>query len=430
MPVNADDRESLAYADRLFLAGLRRPAMESVARRAVQKAARLLALGLGTGLRELRDSEDPLVSAYAVGREHATLARLLAEVVDLLGSRLDRLPERRRPHYSPHQRWRILEMKRLLALSTDEAAHLFRVSTGTIFRWEAEAGHEPDKQTIGSLLKPVPPVRRYADVVRHLVQLMDRLGFGGADKIAGTLARAGWRIARETVRRYRHEPPVGPHRETVRRARASETLRARCPNHIWLADITHVKGLFGLLSFRIAAILDAFSRMPLALRVYRTEPCAADLASLVLCAVRRSGRPRHFVSDQGEQFTATAFTSVLDALHVRRRTGAIGKKGSIAVVERWWRTLKHALQLPFFRPLTQQALEERVAYFVSHCSFHRPHQALGGRTPAEAFFNWPASNDAAESPPRGRRRDPSPAPPFRIAFLDPDRRHPILVKAA
>jgi hypothetical protein len=78
-------------------------------------------------------------------------------------------------------------MKKLLALSADEMARLFRVSKGTILRWELEAGKEPGKETIGSLLRPIPPVRRYADIVHHLVQTMDRLGFGGSEKVASTL---------------------------------------------------------------------------------------------------------------------------------------------------------------------------------------------------------------------------------------------------
>jgi transposase InsO family protein len=387
-------------------------------------------LSLGESLRDLRESDDPLRCAYAFGREQSSLARLFAEIAELLGARLDKLPERRRPHYSPHQRWRILELKRLLALSVDDAARLFRVSTGTLFRWEAEAVREPDTQTIGSLLKPVPPIRRYADVVRHLVQLMDRLGFGGANTIATTLARAGWRLARETVRRYRHAPPVRPRPQPPRRAQATNTLQPRYPNHIWLADITHVKGLFGLACFRVAAVLDAFSRMPLAVRVFPSEPKADDLTALVLSAARRHGAPRHLVSDQGTQFTAERFDEALRRLGVRHRLGAIGQSGSIARLERWWRTFKESLQLPLFRPLTQSALEERLAYFVEHYSFFRPHQGLGGGTPAEEFFGWPAAHESAVSPPRGSRSSPSPPPPFRIDFLDANRHHPILIKVA
>ena len=371
------------------------------------------------------------MKAHAAGQEQSLLARILAEVADMLGSRFDKLPERKRPHYTPHQRWRILEIRRLLAFSAEETAALFLVATGTILRWELEAGREPDKDTVGSLLKPTPPLRRYADVVRHLVQTMDRLGFRGAGTIASTLARAGWRLARETVRRYKHDPPVKPPRDARHLGRRDQTpLRASGPNHVWLLDLTHVKGLFGLLYFRVAAVLDAFSRAPLALRVFRHEPTADDMAALVVSAARRHGRPRHVVSDQGTQFTAKTFEDALSRLGVQHRFGAIGHSGSVAFIERFWRTVKQTLRLPLFRPLTQADLERRVAFGVLHYTFYRPHQGLAGSTPAEVLFGWPAAALYAVAPPRGKPGDPSPPPPFTIAFLDPDARHPILVKVA
>jgi hypothetical protein len=50
---------------------------------------------------------------------------------------------------------------------------------------------------------------------------MERLGFTGAGTIATTLARAGWRRARETVRRYRHRPPVRPLSDAHRLSKVS-----------------------------------------------------------------------------------------------------------------------------------------------------------------------------------------------------------------
>ncbi len=66
-------QDSLAYADRLFLAGLRQPATR-LPGPAVRKATRLLALSLGESLRDLRESDDPLRCAYAFGREQGSLA--------------------------------------------------------------------------------------------------------------------------------------------------------------------------------------------------------------------------------------------------------------------------------------------------------------------------------------------------------------------
>jgi transposase InsO family protein len=417
-----------SYGDRLFLFGLRHRLTRPVAQRALQQATRLLALAMGDSLRELRDSPDPLAQTHAQEREHRTLARLLAEVVELLGSRLDKLPERRRPHYTPHQRWRILELRKLLALSADETARLFRVSKGTVFRWELEAARDPQKQTVGSLLLPVPPLRRYADVVHHLVQTMDRLGFGGAEKIAATLAPAGWRLCRETVRRYRHQPPTHPKPCPAKSSKQTQPLRARRPNDLWFLDITQVKALFGFRRFRVAAVLDAFSRTPLAMGVFVREPTASDLAKLLVRASRRHGKPRLFVSDRGSQFTAGMFRRALGT--IPHRFGAVGRSGSIALIERFWKTLKKDLHLPFFRPLTPSDLEERLGYAILHYTFHRPHRALGGATPAEAFFGWPRSHERAISPPRGAPGHAAPPPPFQIAFLDPQQTYPILINAA
>ncbi|HET7293658.1 MAG TPA: DDE-type integrase/transposase/recombinase [Vicinamibacteria bacterium] len=370
------------------------------------------------------------MQAHSAAQEHAVLARLLSDVAEILGSRWDKVPDKRRPHYSPHQRWRILEIKRVLAYSAEETAALFRVATATINRWEIEAGREPGRETIGSLLRPVPPLRRYADVVRSLVQRMDRLGFPSTGKIAATLARAGWRLARETVRRYRHEPPAGPRSPSARSRQTGAPIEARAPHHVWLADLTHVRGLFGLATFRIAAVFDAFSRMPLALRVFTSEPSAADVAQLFAGAVRRHGRPALLVTDHGPQFTAVSFEAHLRQLRVEHRIGAVGLSGSIALLERYWRTLKESLQLPVFAPLTLRDLERRVAYSVLHYGYYRPHQALEDATPAEVLFGWPQAGDKAISPPRAAQGTGSHTAPFKVAFLDADARHPILVKAA
>ena len=105
-------------------------------------------------------------------------------------------------------------------------------------------------------------------------------------------------------------------------------------------DITEIPGLLRLFSFKLAIVFDVFSRSPLAARVFLSEPSADDIGRLFSIAVRRFGAPRHSVSDRGAQFTAEAFRTNLARHGVRHRYGAIGRTGSIALIERFFRTLK------------------------------------------------------------------------------------------
>lgn len=135
------------------------------------------------------------------------------------------------------------------------------------------------------------PVRRYADVVHHVVKTMDLLGFGGNRTIAATLARAGWRIAKDTVARYRKEPlsPVPWPEQTPEPE--GHALRPKFTHHIWFFDLTRVAGLFGAAWFHVAMIFDGFSRMPLLVRVFESEPLPKSLRLLSRRLVPSTARP-------------------------------------------------------------------------------------------------------------------------------------------
>jgi hypothetical protein len=256
----------------------------------------------------------------------------MREAAGILGARWDKVPERHRPHYPPEQRFRILRIRSFLGVSQRETAEMFRVSVETIARWEVEATN-PDEAAPSPLIAPNPPVRRFADVVRAVVKTMELAGFGGNDLIARTLARAGWKLSARTVGRVRRErwplPRVPEAASTVPRA-----VRAKRPNHVWMVDLTDVKGPFGIVTFKVAVVFDAFSRMPLSIRVFSKEASAVEIARLISRTARRHGRPAHFISDQARCFKGQVFRRKLKRLGVKQRFGAIGKKGSIALIER------------------------------------------------------------------------------------------------
>jgi transposase InsO family protein len=183
-------------------------------------------------------------------------------------------------------------------------------------------------------------------------------------------------------------------------------------------------------TFKVAVVFDAFSRMPLSAKVFSKEASALGIARFVARATKRHGQPAHFVSDHARCFTGQVFRHKLRSLGVKQRFGAVGKKGSIALIERLWRTLKDTLGLRLLRPLAAEDLMEKVELGLLHYAHFRPHQDLDGATPAEVYFGRTPSHLSAIPPPRGRPGEGEMDSPFRIDYLDAERLLPLLVQKA
>jgi hypothetical protein len=71
---------------------------------------------------------------------------------------------------------------------------------------------------------------------------------------------------------------------------------------------------------------------------------------------------------------------------------AIGQHGSIAVIERFIKTLKEEFLRTISIPLRLEDFQTEVRWIVEYYNWHRPHTFLNGRTPNEACFpNIPAN---------------------------------------
>lgn len=389
-------------------------------------SSRLMTLGLAEALSRWWRRADPVRAGMAELKVAQVELEKHRAISRIIRARLKRFPARQRKHYSPEERFDVLTVMQTHGLSRQETASLFLIDAQTLSRWMREASTEPEKETVGALVRPNPPLRTYDDVVSRLVHMLDDLEIGGSSKIAQLLARSGIKIGRETVRRYRHrsrkqDPP--PTRT------GGPVLRAKYVNHIWLSDITEIRSFLGLLRLKLVVVMDLFSRFPLAFKVFVKEPSSEEMLGVLDQAMRRFGRPRHFVSDQGSQFTAQVFRDTLAALGIGQRFGAIGQYGSISIIERFWRTLKELLGVKLFPPINPAQLEAKLEITLAYYSALRPHQGLGGATPWEVFFDEePAANSAIPPPRVGKRQPPGVGElPLAVAYLDAQRRLPVLI---
>jgi transposase InsO family protein len=397
----------------------------------VLSAAHLLGLAAGTHLRDLRAQKDALPLLHARLEEAELRARLAWETAELLRDRFAKIPERHRPHFTPAQRFRVLEIRSLLAWNARETARLSLLSTNTVLNWEKTA--DPHARTVGAAVQPVPPVRRAADVVRATAQLMTRMGFGGIDLCSRVLARAGWRVSARSIGRYRREratPPSTPTPEPTS-SRPTKPVVARFVHHVWMMDVTEVKQFLGPTLY-MAAVFDAFSRVPLALRVFDSKPAALDMARLLRASARVFKRPKYLITDLGSEFTGKAFVKLVRRLGVVHRFASRDSLKATARLERFWRTLKETTGLyRLHLPLSQEDLEARLELSLLHYLCFRPHEGLGGAVPAEAFLGIEPAHRMAVEAPRGRPGEGPIEPPFQVEHLDPrSRRFPVLKQVA
>jgi hypothetical protein len=92
--------------------------------------------------------------------------------------------------------------------------------------------------------------------------------------------------------------------------------------------------------------------------------------------------------------------------------------------------MKDTLGLRLLRPLAAENLLEKIELGLVHDAHFRPHQALGGATPAEIYFGRTPAHLSAIPPPRGRPDEGPMDSPFRVGYLDAERMLPVLVRKA
>jgi hypothetical protein len=85
------------------------------------------------------------------------------------------------------------------------------------------------------------------------------------------------------------------------------------------------------------------------------------------------------------------------------RFGAVGQHGSIAVVERFIRTMKtECTRRLFLMPMRRETFRQELSRYAEWYNQHRPHEWLGGRTPDEVYHDERPANRVPRWEPRSR----------------------------
>lgn len=150
------------------------------------------------------------------------------------------------------------------------------------------------------------------------------------------------------------------------------------PNEVWCADITYVPMPLGFLY--LVAIMDWFSRYVVTWAL--SNSLDGSFCRTALHQALSAGTPRIFNTDQGSQFTAQGFTTILEAAGVQISMDGRGRVFDNIFVERLWRTVKYE-HLYLYDYENVPAVAQGLGRYFQFYNTERPHQSLGYRTPAE-----------------------------------------------
>ena len=228
----------------------------------------------------------------------------------------------------------------------------------------------------------------------HYLRLIDeqylRTPFYGSRRMRVCLQDQGYAINRKRVQRLmrrmgleglapgpRTSKPAPEHKIYPYLLRELKVTRA---DQVWATDITYIPMSAGFMY--LVAIIDWYSRYVLAWELSNTLDTGFCLEALETALNGR--RPEIFNSDQGVQFTSTAFTRRLEKAEVRISMDGRGRVFDNIFVERFWRTLKYEdIYLKDYQSVVE-LLRGLTEYFEFY-NHERPHQALDYRTPAAVY---------------------------------------------
>jgi putative transposase len=240
--------------------------------------------------------------------------------------------------------------------------------------------------------KPVPVNDRELSLMRQMDEIHLQYPFYGSRRIAGELRDRGYAVGRGHVRRLMRRMGI---EALYRKPRLSEPhpghkvypyllrdLTITRSNQVWAADICYIAMARGFCY--LVAVMDWSSRRVLSWRLSNTlDPsfCVAALEE----ALGKFGTPEIFNTDQGSQFTADAFTSILKAHGVKISMDGRGRWLDNVFVERLWRSVKYEdVYLRAYGSIAE-ARGGLGAYFEFY-NHRRRHQSLDSKTPDEVYW--------------------------------------------
>lgn len=243
----------------------------------------------------------------------------------------------------------------------------------------------------GLYYNPVPP-SKFEITTKHKIDQIYTLDPAyGSRRITVILNREGVAISRPTTQKYMREMgicAIYPKANLSKRNHEHKIypyllngVKAAYPNHVWGTDITYIRLKNGWLY--LVAFMDWFSRYVIAWELdFSLE---VDFVIETLARSLSMAKPSILNSDQGCQYTSSAYTEMLISNDVKISMDGKNRAIDNIFTERLWRSLKYEEVYPNDYGSPREA-RIRIGRYFERYNNYRPHQSLNYLTPAEVYF--------------------------------------------
>lgn len=300
------------------------------------------------------------------------------------------------PHrgpYTPEQRLRAVEAFRKSGMTREAFCKAWKVSELVLRNWlkryEQGGGRALVDGNAGAKRGPkgLPqPVRE------SIIEVKREFPDFGLRRVRDFLMRfKGIRVSTGSVRKevIREGLPPGQAPKAKPKSWKRPRLFERAvPGELWQSDITSMLLPRSSQRLYLAAFVDDHSRFVVSW-ILSTRQSQDIVMDALLEGISKYGKPREVLTDQGRQYVSWRGTSdfqrLLQKQGIRHVVSRTHHPETLGKCERFWETLQNE----FWSRVNPAGLDEaraRLAHFVAHFNFFRPHQGIGGLVPADRFF--------------------------------------------
>lgn len=311
-------------------------------------------------------------------------------------STLDSVKRHRHGPYSPEERRQAIEAYQKSGLTQEDFCKTWGTTPGTLINW-LKKYREYGPKGLEGYAEPKGDDKRKGrkisqQVIEEIVRIKNSDPQSGLKYIKQFMSRfKGVNVSTGSIKKTLVEAEIPLVKKEKKRRRSADKVRTferALPMQLWQSDITSYVLTRHSQRVYLTVFMDDYSRYVVAWNLAMRQT-TEFVTTTLLDGTCKFGKPEEVLTDQGRQYFAwrgrSDFQKLLDKEGIKHVVSRSHHPQTLGKCERFWETVGQE----FWDRLKPQDLADakrRFSHFINHYNHFRPHQGIGGLTPADRFF--------------------------------------------